>query len=233
MSTLTPPKSISKRQELRQDKVVTVYAKVWEFFDANRLLVYGILGVLTLVLAGIIGYALLQTQRADKAQELLGTIVGVYEKGEYREALDGNETTFGLLTIAEDYSSTQAGNLAQFYAADALFRLGEYDQALELFEAFDKEDNLVGASAYAGEAAIHELKENYEQAGDLYRRAAIQFENELTSPDYLLAAGRAYEAAGAFAQARNAYVMIEEQYPESTQAANVEFLLSRLEARSQ
>src|SRR5690606_17436511 len=97
------------------------------------------------------------------------------------------------LEIADEYGSTDAGNLARFYAADALFRLGEYDRALEYFRKYDEDDGLIGASAIAGEAAIRENKGEYEAAGDLYRRAALHYENELRSPEYLLQAARAYE----------------------------------------
>ncbi len=232
MSAINPPKRITKHQELRQDTVVTAYARTWGFFDKNRTLVFGILGAIVVVVLGVVGYTLYLANQQEKATELLGAVEDLYHEGNYRAALDGSEGKPGLLAIADDYGRTQAGNLATFYAADALFRIGEYDRALELFNDFDKDDTLIGASALAGEAAVYEQKEDFRRAGDLYRRAALLVENELTSPQYLLDAGIAYERAGAFDDARKAYETISERFPESVAAQNVEFYLARVDARA-
>lgn len=231
MSTLNPPKPITRRQELRQDKVVTVYAKAWAFFNDNRMLVYGILAGLVLVVLGIVGYVFMQAQRGEQAQVLLGNVIPVYEQGNYQAALDGIETGPGLLEIADEYGGSDAGNLAHYYAADALFRLGRYDEALDHFEEYEKAENLVGASALAGEAAIYEVKGDYERAGDLYRRAAYLFENEITSPEYLLQAGQAYEEAGAYDEALEAYETITADFPESSLASGIDFYTARVRAQ--
>ena len=230
MATLKAPKTISKRKELRQDKAVTIFVKAQEFIYENRTLAYGIAGVIVLILLGIAGYAFLQSQRADEAQNLLGSIVTVYEEGQYEQALDGTLNITGLLDIAADYGSSEAGNLAHFYAADALFRLGRYDEALPHFEAVDKGNNIVGASALAGEAAVHEMQGNYGRAGALYEQAATQYDDGLTSPGYLYSAGRAYEKAEQYEDARDAYARIRDQYPDSNQAQNIDFYLARVEA---
>lgn len=231
MSTLQPPKQISKRQELREDTVVTFYARAWEFFDENRPLVYGILGVIVAIVLGIIGWTYLQHQRAEEAQQELARIVTVYEAGSYQQALDGTGEAPGLLSIVEEYGGTQPGNLARFYAADALFQLGEYDRAMEQFEAFEKGENILGASAYAGMASIYEVRGEYEEAGDYYMRAMEQFESGDLAPQYLLDAGRSYEEAGAFDEALRAYQMIQDDYPESNYANNIEFYIARVEAK--
>jgi tetratricopeptide (TPR) repeat protein len=227
MSTLKPTKKISRRQELRQDTVVTFSSRVWQALDNNRNLAYGILGVIALVVVGIIGYSYWQQQREADGQRFLAPAVSLYESGDYEAALNGSDDTMGLLAVASDYSMTNAGNLARFYAADALFRLGEYDRSLELFEDFDKDANYLGASALAGEAAIHEMKGQYERAGDLFRRAAFLFPNDVTAPGYLLEAGRAYELAGDYQAAVDAYNAVTKEYPTSTQARNVDILVAR------
>lgn len=228
MATLKAPKTLSKRKELRQDKAVTVFVKLQEFVYQNRPLAYGIAGAVVVILLAIAGYAYWQSQRGAEAQDLLGGIVTVYEEGRYREALDGVGDNPGLLAIAEDYGSTDGGNMARFYAADALFRLGEYDQALAYFDAFDKGGHIVGASALAGEAAIYEVKGDYARAGALYERAASQYEDAITSPEYLLAAGRAYEKAEQYADARDAYQRIRDDFPASDQVQNLDFYLARV-----
>ena len=231
MATLKAPKTISKRHELRQDAATTVFVKAQEFFYDNRTLIYGIAVGIVVVILAIVGYVFLQGQRDVQAQEELGGIILVYEKGDYRAALDGTAETPGLLTIIDDYGGSNTGNMARFYAADALFRLDEYDQALEFFQDFDGGTNIVGASALAGEAAIYEVQEDNARAGDFFRRAALLVENELRSPDYLMSAGRAYEKAGQYEDARDAYLLIQDQYPESASAQGLDFYLGRVNVK--
>jgi tetratricopeptide (TPR) repeat protein len=231
MSALKTPRHVSRKHELREDTVVTFYARAWEFVDKNRKIVYGVIGGIVALVLIALAYAFYLNRQQARAVELLGSVVQLYEQGQYRDALDGVEGTAGLLEIADEYGGTDAGNLARFYAADALFRLGEYDRALEYFRSYDEDEGLIGSSAIAGEAAIRENQGEYEQAGDLYRRAALHYENELRSPEYLLQAARAYERAEAYDQAEDAYELITERFPDSNIAQGIDFHLARLAAR--
>lgn len=233
MSTINPPKGISRKKELREDKVVTFYARAWEFFDQNRTLVYGALAGLVVLVLAVIGYVLYQNQQGEEAEQHLAQIIGIYEDGSFQEALDGTVDMLGLLEIADEYGRTRAGNLAHFYAADALYRLGEIDRALEHFRAFDAESDFIGASAVAGQAAVHEDREEFERAGELYRRAASLYENPLSTPQYLLSAGRAYELAGRYDDAREVYEEVRDEYPDSESAANIEAYIARAAAKQQ
>ena len=230
MSTLNPPKKISRRHELRQDQVVTAYARAWNFADKNRALIWGAVGALVLVVALVVAYVFYQQAQEAEAQEALATPIRLYEAESYREALDGLDGQMGLLAVADEYGGTDAGNLARFYAADALYHLGEYDQALEYFQAFDKDDPYLGASALAGEAAVYENQEDFARAGRLYEEAAERFESELTTPRYLLSAGRAYEQAGDYAAAEAAYEALQEDFPDAPAAQNVDAYLARVAA---
>lgn len=231
MSTLNPPKRISKKHELREDAVITSYARAWGYFDQNRKLVYGAIAGLVVLVAAIIGYVVYQNQQAQEAEEHLARIVAIYEQGSYQEALDGTADNLGLLEIAEEYGGSTSGNLAHFYAADALYQLGEYERALEHFNEFDRPDGFLGASAIAGEAAVYENRGEHERAGDRYMAAAQFFENPLSSPQYLLSAGRAYEAAGDYAAAMRAYEEVKEEYPDSQIAAQIDIYIARAEAK--
>ncbi|GIV60391.1 tetratricopeptide repeat protein [Rhodocaloribacter litoris] len=229
MSTLNPTKKVSRRQELRQDTVVTFYARAWEFVDRNRTIVLGAAAVVVLVVAALIGYAVYQQRQQAKAVAEMAGAVQAYEQGRYREALDGTAGYVGLLAIIDRYGGTEAGNLARFYAANAFFQLGEYDQALELFRDFEKEDNLIGASAVAGEAAVYEQRGEHERAARLYRRAAGMVRSEQVAADYLFDAARAYEAAGDYGAAREVYREIKDRYGDTPAARNVDVDLARVE----
>lgn len=231
MSTLKPTRKVSRRHELREDTVTTFYAHALNFYEKNGRVVHLALVGLVAVIVLILGYNWYQSNQNEKALAEMAFAVDRYEDGAYRAALDGDITFTGLIEIADSYGATSAGNLARFYAADAFFRLGDYENALSYFRSYDKSSDYLGASALAGEAAILEEQGAYEEAGDLFRRAANLFPSEITSPEYLTDAARAYERAGEIVDAESALQDIQEDWPDSQAARNIEYDLSRLAAQ--
>ena len=231
MATYKAPKTISKRSELRKDAATTAFVRVQDVFSKyKRYLTYSGIGVLVLGV-GIVSYLFIQGTRNDQAVEHLGGISFYYEQGEYRTALDGSGESLGFIDIIDQYGSTTAGNAARFYAADAAFRLGEYDQAMVWFEDYKGSGDMLEASALEGQAAIHEMRESYEDAGVLYERAASVHEHALRSPEYLKKAARAYAKGDEYAKAEAALLRIVEDYPDSDAAVDLDFHLGFVRAR--
>jgi tetratricopeptide (TPR) repeat protein len=231
MTALKTPEKTSRRQELRQNMLVELYGRLLLLYEDHRQLLYGVgIGLLALLLA-VPGYMYYQQQRAAQANRMLGQILPAYEQGNYDQALNGSGQQAGLLTIADDYGGTDAGNLAAFYAASALYEQDQYDRALRYFQQFDKGNDYIGASAYAAEAAIYETRGAFERAAQKYEQAAEQYQNALTAPRYLLEAGQAYEDAGNYQAAEQAYQRIRDDYPDSDPADDVDRYLARVRAR--
>ena len=109
--------------------------------------------------------------KAAEAQQYLGSILTEYELGNYQAALDGTDAAPGLLDLADDYGSTPTGDQARFFAADAYLQLGQPDEALAMFEAYDG-DGILGASALAGQASIQAgTRGEHAEAAALYVQA--------------------------------------------------------------
>ena len=221
MAQINAPKPLTspeQRAEERQDRFQTSVARSRSFFEENRTLVIGALvGVVALVLA-IFAFTAMRSNQTAEAGEALGGILTAYESGDFETALAGTDTNPGLLDIADEYGSRTA---APFFAADALFQLGRYDEAAEYFDMVDL-GGLFGASAVAGRAAIHEMEGQHEEAAELYERAARAYEGPATTPGYFLDAGRAFQAAGDLSGAERAYQAILDDFedtPEATTAA--------------
>ena len=232
-SMLKPPKQVSRRQELREDKVITAYARTMTMAEKYRgaLIAAGV-GIVVIIF-GVLGYTYYMVNQGEAANDALGEILPVYESGSYQEALDGTADAPGLLEIADEYGSTDGGNLARFYAASALFELGRYDEAEEYYEAYDGGEDILGASAVAGQGAVAEQRGDFADAARLYQRAARTYESAATAPGYYLDAARNFEQAGDFDGARAAYEEIVEEYPDAPQAANVPAYTARLAAMAQ
>ncbi len=232
MATYKAPKRASRRNELREDTVITFYSKMMFFFEENRTLVFGIAGALVLLLIIGAGYGLYKDKREDQAQARLAGAVRAYERGEFQAALAGTEAYAGLEDIAGQYGNTNAGNLALYYAGDAYYRQGQFEEALTFFERFDKDDDALGSAAYAAEAAILENMGEFARAAERYQQAARVFETDFATPQYLLNAGRNFEMAGNFTQARALYERVEQEYPESAQAREIEYFLARVNVKA-
>lgn len=233
MSTLDAPSQVSNRPVSSEERVVTTYARAVDYVVKNRAMVLGVLAVVVLVIAGIVGYTFYQSGQEDRAQAALGGVLSLYEQGDYRAALDGTGDQMGLLAVARAFGGTDAGNLAHYYAGDALFQLGEMDAALEQFQAFDGGNTIIGAGALAGQAAVYSNKGEYERAGELYLRAAAAYDNEVVASQYLLDAGRNFEEAGAYQRAIDAYEKVRADYPGAPFTTAIDLYIGRAQAQLQ
>ncbi|MFN3596775.1 MAG: tetratricopeptide repeat protein [Rubricoccaceae bacterium] len=230
MAQINPPKPLrsTQKHELREDQLTTAYARSATFFEQHRTAVIGAAIGLVVLVAGLVGFSVYRSNQAERAQEALGAILTQYEQGNYQAALEGTDTAPGLLEIADRYGSS-TGQLATFFAADALYQLGRYDEALRYFERV-RTDGIVGASALAGQAAVYEQRGDYARAARLYERAAGAYDSEATVPGYLMDAGRAFEAAGDTEAARRVYARVADEFAETPEGDFAAIALARVEA---
>ena len=231
MTALKTPEKTSRRKELRRNWLVDLYGWLLLFYEDNRTLVYGIGAAVVALALAVPGYMYYQQQQAEQANERLGQILPVYEQGNFEQALNGTNEATGLIEISNQYGGTSAGNLAIFYTANALYQQGEDERALEFYQRFEKSNDFMGASALAAEASIYETRGEYDQAATHYEEAAAQYDNELTAPRYLLEAGQAYEEAGSYSAAVEAYQRVVNEYPDSDQVPDAERFLARARAQ--
>ncbi len=232
MSTLKPTRRISRRHELREDRVITASSRLLDVAKGNQsLLTMAGIAVIVLI-AAYFGYQYFQGQQEVKAAEAVASSVQAYENGQFDEALNGIAGSPGLKAIVDQYGSTPTGNLAKFYAGDAHYRLGEYDAALPYFQDYKKKKDYIGASSFAGEAAIMASQGEHDRAAQLYVKAAEIFESDLTTPQYLFDAAAAYESAGEFDKAIALLERIADEYPSSTAARDTDLVLARVQAKA-
>ena len=62
-------------------------------------------------------------------------------------ALEGADGKYGFIDVAEKYSGTKAGNLANYYAGISFLRIKKYQEAIESLEKFSSDDELLGPTA--------------------------------------------------------------------------------------
>ncbi|MEM1405829.1 MAG: tetratricopeptide repeat protein [Bacteroidota bacterium] len=203
-----------------------------EFIENNKVLVFGIAGALFLVVAGFFGWNYYTTSQNDLAQSEMFQAIYYYESDSLDLALNGDGNNLGFVDISSDYSMTDAGNLANFYAGSAYLKQGKFKLAILYLEDFSSSDNLVQARAYSliGDANM-ELGD-YDQAATHYEKAANYKPNKFFTPQYLMKQGLAYEKLNNNEAAIAAYEIIIEEYWESAEVQDAKKYKARLQGAS-
>jgi TolA-binding protein len=201
-----------------------------DFFEQNRTIIFGIVGAIVLVIVGFFGYRYYVSTQDETAQADLFPSVYQLEADSPKVALNGDGKTPGLLSVADNYGATKAGNLAEFYAGIALLKEGKYDEAIAHLNDFSSSDLLIQARAYALVGDAYMEKKSYDEAADHYRKAADYKPNKYFTPGYLTKLAVAYEQAKQNDKAISTYDEIIEKYGQSAEAASAKKYKSVLEA---
>jgi tetratricopeptide (TPR) repeat protein len=143
----------------------------------------------------------------------------------YNLALNGAEGKLGFVKIAEDFSGTDAGNLANYYAGMAYLNTGKFDEAITYLDKFKSDDVMLKALALGGLGDAHSQKNQMEEALDFYKKALSSNENDFTTPRFTLKAGKTALALGKKEDALKFFTDIKEKYETSTEAQGIDALI--------
>ncbi len=206
-----------------------VLSKSEAFVNKYKVAIIGAVVAIFLLIGGITLYNQFIAQPAEKeAAEALFPAEALFIQGKYQEAIDGDSISLGLVAVADEYSSTNSGNLANAYAGIAFAQLGKYEDAINYLEKFDGDDQMVAPAAKGTLGNCYAQIGEKSKAIDCFIDAAESADNNVISPYYLLQAGIMYEQTGAPNKALSLYEQIKNKYPTSTQATNIEKYINRV-----
>lgn len=137
--------------------------------------------------------------------------------------------SYGLLDIIDNYSGTDAANIAEYTAGMSYLKLRQYQKAIDHLQNFSSKDEFYPAIAKGAIGdAYSELKQP-EQALKYYEDAANMRDNNFTTPKYLMKAAVMAIDLGQKDKAKTYLNKIEDKYPESSEASKVSALLGMAE----
>ena len=226
---LKPKKKITKR-ELKEDALITTYAKVTGWYEQNKRTINITLGSLLALVIIVVVYLNNRSANNEKATAQLGQVFAYYDNGQYLVAIDGvpERNIAGLRSIVDNYGGTDAGDLARFYLAGSLFQLGRFDEALEQYEDFGPDDPLLTVSRLAGIAACLEAKGDAGGAASSFEKAATRYAGDPSAAENLSNAARNYLQAGNKERALELYRKLKKDHPASTYARDVDRYIAQL-----
>lgn len=210
-------------------------SKTEDFVAKNQKYILGFLGAVALV---TIGYLLYQKFVAGpKEQDATDDLFVAQQK--FQKAVDGTtaqdslfnlvlkgaEGKQGVIEIANQYSGTDAGNIANYYAGIAYLNTGKFTEAIEYLEKFSSKDVMLGPIAKGAIGDAYAQKNQPQKALEYYVKAAEMNPNELTTPRYLLKAGQTAYALGNKADALKYFTQIKEKYENTPESASIDALI--------
>lgn len=211
------------------DSVNEALTRSEQFIEQNQKTIITVVVAIILVVSLILSiryFYILPKQ--ERAQSEMFKGVFYFEKDSFQLALNGNGIDYaGFEAIADEHSSTPAGNLAQAYAGISHMRLGNYEQAIKYLEEFDADDDMVAPTLIGAIGDCYVNMDKVKEGISYFEKAAKKADNELISPIYLKKAGIAYESLKEFDKAVNAYKTIKDKYPSSMEASDIEKYIER------
>ena len=204
--------------------------KTSDFAQQNREIILGVIVGILAVVGGAFWYSTYQEDNENEAQQELFPAVFYFEKDSLGKALqgDGDNTTIGLEAVADEYSGTKAGNLANVYIGVAKLKEGQFDQAIDILSNFSADDYLLQSRVHSLIGDAYMEKEQYGDAISYYQKAVGRYENEQFTPIYLRKLALAQELSGDTQGATTSYQKIADDFKESNEFVYAKKMLTKL-----
>ena len=206
-------------------------SKTENWVAKNQKIIIGIVGAVALFTVGYVVYQkfIAEPKQLEAADEMfvaqqnfkLATD-GVASDSLYTLSLNGSEGKFGFIKIADEYSGTDAGNLANYYAGVAYLNTGKYAEAIDYLEKFKSEDIVLGALAKGAIGDAYAQKDQPQEALDNYLKAVSANKNDFTTPRFLLKAGKTALELGKKEDALKYFTDIKDNFDTAPEAATVD-----------
>jgi tetratricopeptide (TPR) repeat protein len=139
--------------------------------------------------------------------------------------LKGAKGSLGFVEIADKFSGTSAGNLANYYAGISYLNTGKYAEAITSLENFKSNDMILSVLAVGAIGDAYAQKKQPNEALAQYIKASEMNKNDLTTPRFLLKAGQIALVNGKKAEALKYFTEIKEKYESTPEGSSVDALI--------
>lgn len=192
-------------------------------------LLVGIVVAIVVIVCGTLAYKhFIGEPKELKASEALFKGEQYFGYDNYETALKGDSLGYaGFLKIADEFSGTEAGNLANAYAGICYAQLGKYEEAAKYLDKFSADDYMVAPAIIGTMGNCYAQMGQLDKAAATLLKAADKANSTTLSPIYLLQAGQILEKQGKNAEAVEAYKQIKTKYANSFQAMDIDKYIDR------
>ena len=212
-------------------------SKSEQFIQKNQNIIFIVIGILV---ASILGYLAYQKYvKAPKEKEAANELAfpkayfdnainnTVAADSLFTLALKGADGKYGFVDIADEYSGTKAGNLANYYAGISYLRLKQYKEAIDYLEDFSSKDELLGPVAKGAIGDAFADINQPQDAFDYYIKAAELKDNNFSTPLFLFKAGNTAMELENYSKAQELFERIKNDYSNATEAQNIDVYINK------
>ena len=226
---------MARRKRQKEDDtlidIVDVKDQAQGFIEANQNTIFGIAaGVIGLILVVFAYKNLYKAPQNVEAMEMMSAAQTQFEQDSFSRALVNPAIgKSGFIDIVDSYGSTDAGNLAKYYAGISYLNLGNYEVAISYLEDFNAGGTVTPImKAGALGDAYSELGE-MDKALSFYKKAANTDKVDVLTSYYLMKYGMLSEIQGNTAEALSAYTEIKSEYPTTPSGRDIDKYLMRVQ----
>lgn len=200
------------------------------FFLKYKKAIIGVVIAVVVIIVGIVVYNnYVKTPREEKASTAIAKGQDYFNAEQFDKALNGDGAGYpGFISIASDYSSTDAGNLANLYAGLCYAQLDKWNEAVTYLDKFDGQgDQLISPAAEGALGNAYAHLNQLDKAVEHLKNAAKKADNNSLSPIYLIQAGEILESQGKKDEALKLYEEIKTKYFNSMQYQAIDKYIER------
>ena len=203
-----------------QEQQVT---KTEAFFEKNKkAIIIAVVVVIAIVVGAIMFNNYYLEPRANEASTELAKSQELFDQQQYDKAL------VGFQKVANEYGSTDAGNLAQLYIGLCQAQQGKWQEAVNALESFSGQgDQMISPAAEGALGNAYANLNQLDKAVDHLKKAAKMADNNSLSPTFLIQAGEILESQGKKDEALKLYEEVKEKYFNSMQYQSIDKYIER------
>ena len=206
--------------------------KTEQFIEDNKNTLLTIVAVVFVIVGGFIGFRrFIIEPKEDNAQSEMFMAERYFQQDSFRLALEGDGQYPGFEEIIDDFGMTKSAKLAHYYAGICYLHMGEFEESIDYLKKFNVHDKLVSVVATGAIGDAYSELEEYDNAVKYYMDAASKNPNQLTSAIYLKKAGLVYEKLEDYNKALEVYKKIKTDFPNSSEARDIEKYITAVEVR--
>jgi len=235
-------KSTSTTREVFETLDVTA-SKSEQWIEKNQKPIFIVLALVAIIILGYMGYnKYIQEPKEIEASNELAFPKKYFESAVNDKKLDnqvaerdsllnlgleGADGKYGFLDIAETYSGTKAGNMAEYYAGISYLKMKNYKNAITHLGNFSSDDELLGPTALGAIGDAFADINQLDDAFDYYQKAADAKNNDFTTPIFLFKAGQIALNLGKSNKALKMFERIKNDYYKSDQAKDIDYYINK------
>ena len=204
------------------------------FFLKYKKAIIAAVVALIVIVAGIVLYkTYVSGPREVKASTAIAKGQEYFQAANYEMALNGDSVNFkGFAKLADEYSSTAAGNLANLYAGLCYAKFDKWEDAVKYLEKYDAaDDQMISPAAEGALGNAYAHLNQLDKAVSHLKKAAEKADNNSLSPTFLIQAGEILESQGKNDEALKLYQTVKEKYFNSMAYQTIDGYIERVSAK--